>query len=166
MIAGSIVGVLNKEADISTSIDAKHEANLSEYSNMKSKIKESAQVSDREAELIAQVIIGNAEARGPSGGGSGGGMLNIAAVSEAVPNVDAQTLRNLQNIIVGSRDSWNMRQKELASLSQQQNAMFKRFPSGMILTVFGREPTDITIVATGQSQQDFDSETETETDLF
>lgn len=165
MIGGSIIGTLNKEADISVTIDAKHEANLSEYSNMKSKIKEVAQVSDKEAETMLEIIVGNSEARGPNGS-VGGGMINIAAVHEAVPTVSLETLKNLQNIIVGSRDSWNMRQKELADLSRQQNAMFKRFPSGVILRMFGREPIDIKIVATAQSKQDFETETETETDLF
>jgi hypothetical protein len=165
MVTGSIIGTLNKEADIGVTIDAKHEANLSDYSNMKSKIKETAQVGDKEAEMMLQIIVGNSEARGTNGG-AGGGMINIAAVQEAVPSVSLETLRNLQNIIVGSRDSWNMRQRELADLSRQHNAMFRKFPSGLILRVFGREPIDIKIVATAQSTQDFETETETETNLF
>ena len=159
---GYTLSTLNKEASLSTTIHAKHESNLAEYSNMKSKIKGAAQVSDREATLITDTILGYSENRGGSAGS--GGLIN--AVSEAVPNIDAKTLQNLQNIVIGSRNTWTARQTELASLSQKHNEMFARPISGLVLGIFGKEQIDIKIVATAQSKVDFDTETETEVDLF
>lgn len=166
VIGGYTLGLLNSEADLRTLIDAKHEANLSEYSNFKSKIKESAQVADKEAEAIANIVFGYANARGANGSEGGGSMIDINAVHEAVPTVDIQTLRNLQNIIVGARDNWNMRQKELTDLSAQHNKLLNRPISGMILSIFGKKKIDIKILATSQAKEDFETETETEQDLF
>lgn len=155
------LGLLNKEADLRTLISAKHEDNLSEYSNFKSKIKEAAQVSEKEAEVISSVIVGYSEGRGANGGG---GLIN--AVHEAVPTVSVETLKNLQNIIVGSRNSWVQRQKELVSLSAEHNKLLNRPISGTVLSIFGKTAINIKIVATAQSKVDFESETETEGSLF
>jgi hypothetical protein len=161
ILAGILISILNNEATLRTAIEAKHEDNLSEYSNMRQKIKESAQVSEKEAQVITDIILGYTEARGGNGGG---GLIN--AVSEAVPSVNVETLRNLQNIIVGSRNSWTMRQKELVGLSQEHNLLFNKFPSGIILSVFGRSTIDIKILATSLAKKDFENETESTESLF
>jgi hypothetical protein len=163
VVGGSTLGLLNKEADLRTAIVAKHEDNLSEYNNMKLKIRQSAQVSEKEAEVIANIIANYTEGRG-SNANVGGGLIN--AVAEAVPNVNVVTLQNLQNIIVGSRNSWTMRQKELVSLSQQHNQMLNRPISGLVLGIFGKEAIDIKIVATAEARADFESEEETVDPLF
>lgn len=160
-VGGYTLSVLNQEAQLSTTIHAKHDANLAEYSNLKSKIKETAQVSEKEAETISNIILGYADNRG---GAKGGGLIN--ALAEAVPNVNIATLQNLQNIIVGSRNTWTARQTELTSLSQKHNELFAKPLSGVVLTIFGKETIDITIVATGQSREDFESGVETEQDIF
>lgn len=47
--------------------------------------------------------------------------LVIQWIQENFPNIDTNTFNNLQNIIISSRDSWTMQQKELTNLNKLPN---------------------------------------------
>jgi len=47
--------------------------------------------------------------------------LVIQWIQENFPNIDTNTFNNLQNIIISSRDSWTMQQKELINKNKLLN---------------------------------------------
>jgi hypothetical protein len=97
------------------------------------------------------------------GGGSGGSVVKW--IRESVPNVSADTFRNLQNIITGSRDTFAMRQRELLSLKAQHDTLLGSFPSGAILKMFGREKIDVKIVTSTKAEETFKKGVDDKVDL-
>ena len=102
------LGTYNTQVGYANLIEAKTEANKTDLSNLKSKFSEVAQVTDEQMAQLSDLFTRYAEARTSDNAGA---VMNW--VQETVPNVDQSTYRNLQNIIVATRDSWTERQKEL-----------------------------------------------------
>lgn len=157
-----VIGVNNTEVGLRTSIEAKQKDNTSEYDNMWKKISQVAQVTNAQRETLKEIFVDHAKARA----GSGDGNAVMKWIKESVPNIDTSTFNQLQNIIVGSRDRWTMRQKELIDLSREHNALLQRFPSGQILAVFGRKPIDIVIVTSSRTTTAFTTGTDDDVSVF
>jgi hypothetical protein len=87
-------------------------------------------------------------------------------IKESIPNVDVKTFDNLQNIIVSSRDSWTMRQKELVDLSREHEKLLNMFPSGVILKMLGHKSIEIVIVTSTATEEAFKSGKDDNTKLF
>jgi Tfp pilus assembly protein PilV len=168
VLAVGVIGMSNQEIDLRTVIEAKQVDNQSEYDNMWKTISQSAEVGEQEAKALRDIIVGNSQVRGGLDGNGAPGAINIAALREAVPSITSiQTLNNLQNIVVGKRENWTQRQKELVDIHRQHTALLRRFPSGFILsTIFGREEIDITIVTSGRTQQSFETGMDDDISLF
>jgi hypothetical protein len=149
VFAFGVISIINREADLRTAIVAKQRDNQSEYDNMWKTIKQTAAVNDREAKLIRDTIVSYAGSRDSSGGAL------FKAVHEAVPNVDAKTMVNLQNTITASRQNWTMRQKELMDLSREHNRLLTRFPSNVICSMFGRHEIQVIIVTSSRTDASF-----------
>jgi len=75
-------------------------------------------------------------------------------------------MNNLQNIIIGSRDSWTMRQKELLDLKREHDNLIDVFPSSVVCGILGREKIDVTIVVSLKAEQDFKSGSDNDIKLF
>ena len=157
----TVFGTYNQEVDLRTAIEAKQQDNQSEYDNMWKTVKQAAQVTDREAQLIRDVIVGYA---GERGGNGNGGLIN--AVHESVPNVDAKTMSNLQNTVVGLRQNWTMRQKELVDLNREHSSLLRRFPSNVILGMFGCKEIEIHLVTSTRTDNAFESGKDDDTSVF
>ena len=153
VLGGSIVGTFNTEVSLRTTIENKITDNKSEFDNMWKKISQVAQVTEGQKEALKEILIGYANARSQGRDGSGS---FINALHEAIPNVDTTTFNNLQNIIVGSRDSFTMRQKELLDLKREHDKLLRTFPSNVILGMFGRKEIDITIVTSSRTEKTFE----------
>lgn len=147
-----VIGMSNKEVTLRTTMEQKQTDNKNEFDNMWKKISQSVQVTDKQKDALKEIFVGYAQAR--SSGKEGGSFIN--AVTEAIPNVDTKVWANLQNIIIGSRDAFTMRQKELLDLQREHKLLLRTFPSGWILTSFlGRKEFEVTIVTSTKTDETF-----------
>jgi len=86
-------------------------------------------------------------------------------IHESVPDVPADTFRNLQNIITASRDSFAMRQRELLGLKAEHDTLLDSFPSGPLLSMLGRERIEVTIVTSTKAKETFEAGVDDDVDL-
>lgn len=154
------VSVSNSEVFLRGSIAAKQKDNESEYDNMWKKIAQAAKVTDAQKKALLEILLAHAEARS---GNSGTAV--VSWLKESVPNIDTTTFNNLQNIIVASRDRFTIRQKELLALKQKHDALLESFPSGIFLSMMGRQKVDVTIVTSRKAQETFKTGTDDNVDL-
>jgi len=162
VVLGSI-GTYNSATGLKVSIEAKIKDNKNEFDNMKKKISQVAQVSSAQMEALADIF--NTYARERSGNSIDDNLI-MKWVQESVPNVDISTYKNLQNIIVSSRDAWTMRQKELIDLQREYNTMLKKFPSNIILSMFGFKEIDIPVIISTETQKVFETQKDDDVSVF
>jgi hypothetical protein len=155
------LGVLNKEASLNVDVMAKVEANKSEHDNMSKSIKQSAQVSQAEADAIAKIIVGNSDARGKNGGSM------VTMVREAVPTLPELSFKQLMNIVIAKRDTFNRVQKELVAINAAHDKMLVEQPSGALLSIFGRKRIDISmwVITSADTQEAYRTGQDNDTDL-
>jgi hypothetical protein len=130
--AGYALSTYNTQQKLGNLYTAKVDANKADLSNLKSKLPEAASVTTEQMEQLGKLFNNYAAARTPAASGA---IMNW--VQESVPNIDQSTFRNLQNIIVATRDGWTERQKELVDISRVYNTNLDTQPSGLILKIFG-----------------------------
>lgn len=158
---GYIISIRNDDAKLRNLIAAKQKDNESEFDNMWKKIKSVAQVTEAQKDALKEIFVEHAKARG------GVGNTKIMTwLKESVPNVDLSTYNNLQNIIVGSRDAWTQRQKELLDIKREHDNLIDVWPSGLVLGMMGREKVDITIVTSTRTTEVFKSGKDDDVDVF
>ena len=160
-IVGMFISYSNQEAILRTTIEAKLKDNTSEFDNMIKKISQVAQVSEKQLATLKDIFVSYADARTPKSENQ-----LMTWVKESVPNVDTSTLNNLQNIIVGSRDSWTMRQKELVDLSREHTKLLRIFPSSFVLSILGRKEVPITIITSSRTDKAFATGKDDDTNVF
>lgn len=153
------VGTSNHEVRLRRTIEAKMHDNESELDNMMKKIKQSAQITDRQAEKILELTTGYAEARG---GVKGGGFVNM--LQEAIPNQTLDTYEKLLAVVTASRDRWTMRQKELIDLKREHDTLRTIFPASLI--VGGRPEVKIVVVTSTKAKQAMDTGVDDDIDVF
>ena len=155
LMAACSIGTLNKENRLRNLVESKQKDNTSEFDNMWKKIQQAAQVPAEKRDALVAIFNGYAAARTGTGTGDKAPIMNW--IKESVPNIngDLNVYDNLMNIITASRDSWTMRQKELIEFNNQHNTPFGAFPDGVVLWVFGRKKTEITIVTSSRTEKAF-----------
>jgi hypothetical protein len=163
IMGSSFIGAYNGAKTLTVTITAKIEANKNEFDNMKKKICQVAQVSTVQMEALANIFNGYAKAR--SGNGDDGKLI-MKWISESIPNVDISTFKNLQNIIVSSRDAWTMRQTELIDLQREYNLMLQRFPSNIMLRIMGFKEVEIPIIISTITEETFKTGKDDDTSVF
>ena len=165
IFGASVIGTMNTEARLRTAIEAKQKDNTSEFDNMWKKISQVAQVTDGQKNALLEIFQSHAKARAGEKG-QGGGLMSW--IQESVPNVDTTTFNNLQNIIVGSRDGWTNRQKELVDLERERIQMFRVFPSNIYLSLLGRNEGDVKIqlVTSSRTERSFDTGKDDDVNVF
>lgn len=147
VVAGVGCSALNGEARLRNAITAKQKDNQSEFDNLWKKVSQVAQVAEKDRDSLKDIIIAHAEART----GSGGGGEVMKWVQESVPTVPPDTMRNLQNLIAGSRDSFTQRQKELLDLKREHDNLLTTMPSSWFLG--GKSPIDVRIITSNRAEK-------------
>jgi hypothetical protein len=163
IVGSSFVGMYNNAKTITVAITAKIEDNKNEFDNTKKKICQVAQVSTEQINSLARIFDGYAKSRSGNGDDS---KLIMKWISESVPNVDTSTFKNLQNIIVSSRDAWTMRQKELIDLQREYNLMLQRFPSNFMLGMMGFKEVKIPVIISTETEKSFETGKDDDTVVF
>lgn len=155
------ISTYNTASRLHNLYDSKLLDNTSEFDNMWKKISQTAQIPNAKKDALKEIFEGYASARS---GNSDGGQL-MKWVQESVPNVDLSEYKDLMNIIVGSRDSWTNRQKELVDIARQYNEMLSVFPSNVFLGLFGMEKINAKVITSNRTDKAFDSGKDDDTDL-
>lgn len=167
VVVGVIVAVMaisyrNNDARLRNLITAKQTDNKSEFDNMFKKISQSVQVTEAQMTALKGIFVEHAQARG----GAGNAKI-MSWIQESVPNVDTKVYTNLQNIIIASRDSWTMRQKELIDYKREHDNLIDTFPSGWFLSLMGRgNKIDITIVTSTKTEKAFETGKDDDVEIF
>lgn len=153
LVAVQVSSAHNEEVQLRHAVAAKQRDNESEYDALWKKIAQAAQVTKAQREALLEVLREHAKARG----GGGEDRSIIRWLHESVPDVDPATFTNLQNIITSSRDRFAMRQRELLDLKRHHDVLLGAFPSGVILSWFGRDPLEVTVITSGRTDEVFGS---------
>ena len=157
VIGGLWIGTSNSEIRLRNQIKAVQTDNKNEFDNMWKKIEQTVEVTKAERQSVENIIIGYASERG----GGGGAFIN--AVHEALPNIDSSTFKNLQNVIISSRDRFTQRQKQLIDLQREHNNLIETFPSSIF--VGHRGYVDIVVVTSGKTEETFQTGQDNNVDL-
>jgi len=162
MMVSYIIGTLNQEMAIRTTIEAKQIDSKNQFDNMWKKISQVAQVTDAQKNALMDIFNGYAKAR--TGNGGGGEVMKW--VQESCPNVDTSTFKNLQNIITGSRDAFTMRQTELLDLNREHEKLIRTIPSSIICSMFNRGPINVVIVTSSKTEKSFETGKDDDVNVF
>lgn len=151
----------NGEIRLRNALTAKQKDNQSEFDNLWKKISQTVQVTEKDRESLKEIFIAHADAR--SGGQPDSGAL-ATWINESVPNIDSATFTNLQNIIVGSRDAWTQRQKELLDMKRAHDDRLDTVPSSWF--VGGRPRIEVQIITSTKTDAVFQRGSDDDVDLF
>jgi hypothetical protein len=157
------ISVWGKEARLRNAITAKQKDNESEFDNMWKKIAQTAEVTMEHKKALQEIFTSHAQART---GGKGQGGAIMTWIKESVPNANLDTMKNMQNIIIGSRDSWTMRQKELLDFKREHDNIIDVPPGSIVCAILGREKIDVTIVTSGRTERAFASGKDDDVGVF
>ena len=160
VIGLSYISYSNNEIRLRNTIEAKQKDNTSEFDNMWKKIAQVTQVTEKDRDSLMQVFNSYAAAR--TGGDNN--QLVMKWIQESIPNVSNELFKNLQNIIVSSRDSWTMRQKELISINNERNILLEQFPGSFFLS--GRPKIEIKIITSAKTERTFESGKDDDVGVF
>ncbi len=161
LVIGSVlIGMYNDAASLQNTYQAKISANKAEFDNLKKKISQVTQVTEMQMAKLEQLFARYAEART-----SESDNLLMNWVQETVPNVDQNTFVTLQNLIIGSRNAWTMRQTELVDIARQFNERLVTFPSNLVLKLFGFSKLDPKIITSTSTEKAFETGKDDNTDL-
>ena len=161
VLFASGVSVYNDAARLKNTYEAKVDANRGELDNLKKKISQVAQVSDEQMKSLENIFVKHAEARSSKSENQ-----LMTWIKESVPNVDQKTFINLQNVIVGSRDSWTMRQTELVDISREYNQRLVVFPGNVFLKLMGFEKIIPKVITSTSTEKAFATGKDDDTELF
>ena len=114
------VSVNNKEVVLRNTILAKQRDNTNMYDKMWKTIAQTAQVTDAQKNALKEIFVAHAQARAVDSKN-----LLMAWIKESIPNVDTSTFNKLMAIIVGERDGFAMRQKELLDVKREHDILLE-----------------------------------------
>ena len=154
---GSIISAVNGYSRLEVKAKAKETDNRNVLDNTRKKVREAGAVSQQEVDALVKIVTGYADARGKNTAGNGA-LVTVGSVHEAVPGItDIKTLRNLQNIVVASRQDWQNAQTGLIEVKRQADEKLAVWPSSMILSMLGKQPIEIKVIASEETEGNFAS---------
>lgn len=159
--AGFAIGSYNGAASLRNTYEMKVESNSAEFDNMWKKLKQAAEIPEQKKNAFKDIFEGYAGARS-----TGGDNQMMTWIKEAIPNADISVYDNLMNIIVGSRDTWTMKQTELVSVAEQYNKKLVVFPGNIILPIMGFELIKPKVITSTRTQQTFETGQDDDVALF
>lgn len=155
---GMVSGLYNEQNVLKQQILAKQKNNQSEFDNMWKKIKQVSNVSDKYKNGFVESLTSYANARGSKGGGSvQNATVSINALHEAIPNLSADTYKQLNNIISSSRDRFTEQQKQLLDMEREYNTLITRFPNVVIFKVMNISEIHTKIVTSDKTDKAFET---------
>lgn len=158
----TVASVYNRHVTLTSLYDAKLKSNHAEFDNLFKKLSQSAQVTDMQKDALRQIFNEYATAR-TTGGAADGSLMKW--IKEVVPNVDVTVYKNLQNLIVTSRDSWTRNQNELVDVAREYNVFIRSFPNNLVAMAFGWKQIDAKVITSTHTEQSFETGVDDSVDL-
>jgi len=149
---GYLIGMYNTQAQMLNHYTMKVKDNSSEFDNMYKKIAQVANVGDMYKNGLKKVLssyVGGRKAESDK--------LLMNWIKEAVPTFDASVYKNIQNVVLISRDGWTMRQKELVAIAEQYNATMVVFPGNFVLKFMGFSILDPKVITSSKTEKAFET---------
>jgi hypothetical protein len=154
------ISTYNTQSSLKNTYEMKVEANKTDFDNMFKKIQQTAQVSEAQKDAFKEIYTSYASARTSEGQGK-----VMAWIREAAPKVDLKIYTQVLNIVVGSRDSWTSRQKELVDVAREYNQNLVTFPKNIFLGFFGFKKIEPQIVTSTRTENAFKTGRDDDIDL-
>lgn len=156
------LSIYNTQAGLKNGYEMKVVDNRNEYDAVWKKISQVCQIADAKKDAFKEIFTSYASARTTQGAGQ-----VMTWIKENAPTgIDLKVFDNAQNIIVASRDSFVMRQKELVGKAEVYNYNLTQMPKGAILKLFGFQPIDPKIVTSTRTEEAFNTGKDDDTTLF
>lgn len=149
-LGGNVVNLYNQEITLRNQILAKQQENQTDFDNMWKKIKQVSNVSDKYKEGFAEILTAYT-----SGRKSDSKNMMMQWGNEAVPNFDNSMLKELNNVIVSSRDDFTVSQKQLIDLNRTHDNLLDTFPNNIIFRMLGVKKIDIKVVTSTRTGNSF-----------
>ena len=151
----SVVGTNNDCVQMEASIKAQYDQNRNNYSNMYNKFREMAQVTTMYTDDLKKVYDSAIENRYKN---STGVLMNW--IKEHNPNFDSSMYKNLQAMIEGSRNTFEVNQKMLLDRKRLYEIQLQTFPNNIITRVLGFPKIDLAkygIVTSNETEKAFET---------
>ena len=146
------IDLKNTEIALKQRIEAQQIANKAEFDNMKKKILQNNQVSDKYKQGLIDVLTAYTEGRKVDGE-----QLMMKWSNEAVPVMSPELYKQLSNIIVSSRDKFTIQQKQLLDLQREYNTLISTFPNSIIFTLTGIDKIEVIVITSTDADKAFET---------
>ena len=147
-----LTSVYNTHISLKNQIEAKQKANEASFDTMWKKIQQVSNVSDKYKQGLKEVLIAYTEGRKEDSKN-----MLMRWGNEAVPNFDSTLYKQVNNVIVSSRDDFYKDQQILLDLNRQHNEFVERFPNNIFCSILKIEKIDIKIVTSTKTEQAFET---------
>ena len=151
-IFGKGVSVYNTHIDLKTKIEAQQKSNEANFDAMWKKINQVAQVSDKYKDGLKEVLMSYTQGRKKESD-----QLLMDWTKEAVPTFDSSIYKQINNVIVGSRDDFFNNQKILIDLSRQHNQFIQKFPNNLFCGILNIKEIEIKVVTSSNTEKVFET---------
>lgn len=149
---GKGVSVYNTHINLKNQIEAKQKDNEAVFDSMWKKISQTAQVSDKYKDGLKEVLTAYTEGRSKDSNN-----LLMDWTKEAVPSFDSSLYKQINNVIIASRDDFAKNQKILIDLSRQHNVFIETFPNNVFCAILKIKPIEIKVVTSTKTEQAFET---------
>ena len=154
------IGFYNTHITLKNQIEAKQKENEVVFDTMWKKINQTVQVADKYKDGLKLILTAYTDGRN-----KGNNQLIMDWTKEAVPNFDSSVYKQLNNIIVGSREDFSKNQSILIDLSRQHNQFIQTFPNNLFANILNIKPIEIQIITSTNTQKTFETGLENEIGL-
>lgn len=159
-VFGQGVNVYNTSVDYTTKIEAKQKANEADFDAMWKKIAQAANVADKYKDGLKDVLTAYTSGRKKESD-----QLLMDWTKEAIPAFDSSLYKQINNIIVGSRDDFANSQKVLIDIQRQYNNFIRRFPNNIYCSILNIKEVEIKVVTSSKTEEAFSTGKEDDINL-
>lgn len=151
-VFGTGVNVYNTHIDLKTKIEAQQKSNEANFDAMWKKISQISQVSDKYKEGLKEVLMSYTSGRKKESD-----QLLMDWTKEAIPTFDSSIYKQINNIVVSSRDDFFNNQKILIDLSRQHNQFIQKFPNNLYCGILNIKEIEIKVVTSTKTDKAFET---------
>lgn len=151
-VVGKGISLYNTEIALRNTITAKQTENKTQFDNMWKKIKQAADVSDKYKDGLQEVLSAYVQGRKKESD-----QLLMDWTKEAIPTFDSSIYKQLNNIVVSSRDDFTMNQKELIDMNREHDTLIDTFPNNIYFKIMHIGKINIQIITSTKTEETFNT---------
>lgn len=157
-----VIGTLNREATVRVQFEAQQKVNESSFDKTWKIIKQQSGVANTERDSFRQTYT---EIMTATKGVAGNGQL-ASFFTQAKVDISPQLFSQLMTTIESQRESFHRDQQKLLQIQAEHDKCFEVQPSGMILSMFGRQNNlKAKLVTSSKTNEAFETGEDNDTDL-